>query len=330
MQWFVETEVNIIVSSTPLRITFAGGGSDVNARVHGGKGKVISVTVNVYVVMTANLRHDQDVVAAYSSVERVPGVAYLKNELIRSCLERSTFANGVEVHSIGSLPLEACGLGGSGAAAVGLLNVLGRLRGIIHSPKELAEMASKVEIEDLGRCIGKQDQYSAAYGGCNIMEFDAEKVEVEKIDIAWLSFLTGHCLMIPCLNGIRMASDLLKEQFEKPRDVADEMASLVDDFYESLKKADLESSILSVRKGWRLKKLLSPLVTNAKADAIISQIQEFGGAGKLCGAGSGGYVFAILPGSCSQYFLDQFPGSFPISFEENGSTITYDSWERSK
>ena len=321
----------MIVAKAPLRVTFAGGGSDVAARLHGTVGRVLSMTINVYVYMSVNRRRDQKVVAAYAHVERVSASGELHNALIKCALAHHGIQHGVEVHSIGELPIDACGMGGSGAAAVALLKALERLTGKFRMTSDLAETAAAVEIHDMGRSVGKQDHYAAAYGGVNEFVFDGEDVHLgfqAATTPHGPEFLRGKMALAPCLNGQRDASLILSDQFRWKSSAGQDLAEPVGRAVCAYKDRDVDGLISVLRQGWLVKRTL-PGVTTPSAEMIVDRAQELGGGAKLNGAGGGGMVFALFPTEeITKHFVSEFDGAFLVNPETRPALVTLDDGER--
>ena len=155
----------MIISQTPLRMSFFGGGTDFKDYYEKYGGLVISVSINKYIYFIVNSRNDECIVLNYSDREVVSDVNQIKHNIFREALKLAGISKSVEITSISDITSEGSGLGSSSAFTVGLLNALYAYKGIIKTPCELAELACKIEIDVLGNPIGKQDQYAVAFGG---------------------------------------------------------------------------------------------------------------------------------------------------------------------
>jgi len=147
----------MIISRTPLRVSFAGGGTDIRDYYKTGHGAVVSSAIKKYVYVTINRRFDDDIRVSYSKTEIVNSVDKIEHGIVREALMKVGIRSGVEITTIADIPSRGTGLGSSSAIAVGLLNALYAFKGYRASPKKLAEEACEVEIERLGEPIGKQD-----------------------------------------------------------------------------------------------------------------------------------------------------------------------------
>lgn len=318
----------MIVTRTPLRVSFAGGFSDVVAnRETGRNGCVLSATVGFYATVVLLPRYDSSVVASYSHIERVQKVRDLRHDLFRESLLAFGIEDGVEVHSIGNLPLVSGGMGGSSAIVVGLVSALVRLRGMRSFPRYLAEKAADIELRTLGKTIGKQDHYAAAFGGFNQFTFAGGDVEVAPCEFEELAFLSQNAALIPIRGRDSSASEILKEQLRSvPSAAIDRLRQLVPEARNAIRSQSLPGIIRVLNESWEAKKSVSPLVSCPEVDDAIDLVRRLGGAGKLCGAGGGGTVFAIFPDGCLPDALGIFRGSVPCPFEPSGSTVLFDNW----
>ena len=156
----------MIISRTPLRASFCGGGTDIDSFSHTEEegGMVVSVSLQSYIHITVNKRFDDMVRVSYSKMELVENFEDLEHELVREAMRITGITSGVEITTIADIPSRGTGLGSSSSVTVGLLNALHTYAGRSTSPKQLAEEACMIEIDILKQPIGRQDQYAAAYG----------------------------------------------------------------------------------------------------------------------------------------------------------------------
>ena len=178
--WFM------IISRTPVRVSFCGGGTDLDSfakKIEGG-GMVISVAIAKYIHVTVNNRFDSKIRLSYSKMETVNTVEEIEHDLVREALKATGVSNGIEITTIADIPSRGTGLGSSSAVTVGVLNALHRHIGRDVSSQHLAEGACDIEIDKLGEPIGRQDQYAAAFGGMNRISFNPDGVEVSPIALS--------------------------------------------------------------------------------------------------------------------------------------------------
>jgi D-glycero-alpha-D-manno-heptose-7-phosphate kinase len=163
----------MIISKTPLRVSFAGGGSDLSAYYKHGCGSVVSTAIDKYIYITVNRKFDDLIRVSYSKTEMVKNVDEIEHNIIREALKLVGIETGIEVVYMGDIPLGTAGvgLGSSSSLAVGVLNALYASKGQNVSAEKLARDACRIEIDILKQPIGKQDQYIAAYGGLQHIRF---------------------------------------------------------------------------------------------------------------------------------------------------------------
>ena len=175
---------DVIITKTPLRISFTGGGTDLPAYYKQGYGAVVSAAINKYVYITMNKRFDDTIRISYSKTEIVDSLKEIQHDIAKACMQMAGVEKGVEITSISDIPA-GTGLGSSSSFTVGLLNALYSYCGERLSAYELAEKACQIEIDILGHPIGKQDQYAASFGGINYFTFERNgDVNREKIDVS--------------------------------------------------------------------------------------------------------------------------------------------------
>ena len=192
----------MIISQTPLRMSFVGGGSDLPAyyRQHGGA--VISTAIDKYVYVTVNRKFDDWIRLSYSKTEEVKSVSEIEHKIVRATLNKLGIAGGIEITSIADIPSRGTGLGSSSSFTVGLLHALSAYQGRYMSARDLGAESCSVEIDLCGEKIGKQDQYAASFGGLNMIRFnhdDSVVVEpiicrkefIQQLESSIISFYTG-------------------------------------------------------------------------------------------------------------------------------------------
>src|SRR5215217_119454 len=205
----------MIISRTPLRISFVGGGTDLPDFYEEHGGAVISTTVDKWIHVVVARRFEGNVRVSYSRTEIVEQASEVEHELVREARRVTGIPRGVDVMTLADVPSQGTGLGSSSTVTVGLLNALYAFQGVYKAPVQLAEEAARIEIEILGKPIGRQDQYAAAVGGFNFIEFlpNAGGVRVEpfvcppdtlmRLQRSLLLFYTGNQ---------RRAEDVLRGQ----------------------------------------------------------------------------------------------------------------------
>jgi D-glycero-alpha-D-manno-heptose-7-phosphate kinase len=324
----------MIISKTPLRMSFVGGGSDLPSFYREFGGAVLSTAIDKYIYITVNKRFDDSYRISYSRTEEVPTVDEVQHPLARECLRLTGCSDGIEVTSIADIPARGTGLGSSSSFVVGLLHALHAYAGRYVSAGRLAEEACQIEIERCGEPIGKQDQYAAAFGGLNVIRFHPDdRVDVEpvvcrpevllRLQEQFLTFYTG---------ATRSASALLAKQAQ---DVASDrakqrclrrMVALVDEARRALQGGELEEFGMLLDENWRLKVSLTAGISNENVDRWYRLAREAGAwGGKLLGAGEGGFLLVHAPLESHDAIRRALAElrEVPLGCERNGSQIIF-------
>jgi len=323
----------MIISRTPLRASFAGGGSDLADYYKTGYGAVVSTAISHYIYITINKKFDDLIRISYSNTEIVESVDEIKHNIIREALKLVGIEKGIEVVYMGDIPLGTAGvgLGSSSSLAIGVLNALYAYKGQHISAGRLASDACKIEIEILKHPIGKQDQYVIAYGGLNYIQFNKdETVYVDPIicDNGTKTALNKKLLLF--YTGVtRVSSVILKEQKEKTvNNIAhlDKMVKLSWELKESLIMNDLTGFGEILHQGWLNKMKLAAGIANEKINGYYVKARAAGAiGGKILGAGGGGFLLLY----CEEEHQDKVRRVLndlketPFSFEPQGSKIIY-------
>ena len=324
----------MIISRTPLRISFAGGGSDLAAYYRHEPGAVVSVAINKYIYITVNTKFDHQIRASYSMTEIVESVDDLQHQLIRETLKHVGCKRGIEITSISDIPSQGTGLGSSSTYTVGLLNALYAYRGHLAGAERLAREACQIEIERCGAPIGKQDQYIAAYGGLQFLQFNPDAtVFVDPVICRSPTKRQLQQSLLLLYTGItRQTADVLSEQRSNTeRDAAQRqnlrhMVALAHDLRVALAADDLTAFGAILHEGWMYKRELAVGVSNSHIDAWYERGRAAGAlGGKILGAGGGGFLLLYAPEECHAAIRAALPElrQVPIAFEPQGSKIIY-------
>lgn len=324
----------MIITRTPLRISFAGGGTDLSAFYSRERGAVLSTAIDKYIYITVNRKFDNKVRASYSVTEMVDRASDLKHELIREALKVVGVEGGIEITSISDVPSRGTGLGSSSSYTVGLLNALYAFTGRLTNAERLAAEACRIEIEICGKPIGKQDQYIAAYGGLQFIQFNPDQ-----------SVFTDP---VPCERGLRerleknllllytgvtrSATDVLEEQSRNTEQNGAtmegllRMRNLADQLRDCLCSGKLDGFGETLHAGWMLKKGLATGISNPEIDAWYDKARCCGAiGGKLLGAGGGGFLLLYAHPDCHAGIGRALPELRPVEFrfEPQGSKIIF-------
>lgn len=296
----------MIVSCAPFRVSFAGGGSDIASFYRKRRGAVLSCTIAKYSFIVvhpyfnANKYH-----LKYARSELVDRLDDIQHPILREALRMQGIDPGIEITSIADIP-GGTGLGSSSSFSVALINALYAHRGIFASKERLATEACMLEIEKLSEPIGKQDQYAAAFGGLNLIEFERHggvTVQPLPLPAAVASELETN-LMLFYTGTQRDAREVLSNQvvaLESDDLVVSRMGKMVEVAYEMrelLLAGNLDAFGSALHRGWEMKRGISALISTSVIDSLYSQALEAGAlGGKLAGAGGGGFLLLYCPKS---------------------------------
>jgi D-glycero-alpha-D-manno-heptose-7-phosphate kinase len=323
----------LIISRTPLRISFVGGGTDLPSfcDVHGGA--VVSSAVDKWIHVIVANRFEGDIRVSYSRTETVDTAKDVEHELVREALRVTGLPRGLEILTLADVPSRGTGLGSSSAVTVGLLNALYSFQGVAKSPVELAEEAAEIEIDVLHKPIGKQDHYAAALGGFNFMEFlPGGAVRAEPLVSPPSTLARLHASVLLFYTGRqRSAGEILAEQDQAIRDgpaVAPlvEIRDLAYELRDILVRGDVDAVGGVVHRGWELKRSLTPNVSSPAIDETYARALRAGASGgKLLGAGGGGFLLLVAPPerhAAVRLALDDVR-EVPVNFAWRGTQIVY-------
>ncbi|HNV02006.1 MAG TPA: hypothetical protein PLE61_07835 [Vicinamibacterales bacterium] len=325
----------MVISKTPLRISFAGGGTDFRDYYRARQGRVVSMAIRRHVYVTVNKRWDDAIRVAYTKTEIVRHIGDLQHDLIREAMKMAGVTRSIEVTTIADVPAGS-GLGSSSSLTVGALNALYAFQGRYLPPGMLAEQACQIEIGVLGRPIGKQDQYIAAHGGFRFLHFNAdESVSVEPIVCtdatrrrlvnSLLLFYTGvsresHSVLAEARQRMRVPG--------ASRSALDGLSDLAARVAREVAGGRLSRFGSLLHEGWELKKQMGSKVTNGDLDRYYRLARRAGAeGGKITGAGGGGCLLLYAPRSAHASIRATARRlgfrEFPIGFEPDGSKIIY-------
>ena len=331
----------MIISKTPVRMSFAGGGSDLKAYYDNMPGAVLSTTIDKYIYITVNRRFSDMLRVAYSQVEEVEKVEDIQHRLVRESMKLSGLKKGIDISYVSDLlpAHEGSGLGSSSSLTVGTLNALYAHKGLTASAELLASQASDIEINKLGAPIGKQDQYAVAYGGLNFIEFYGdETVSVKKVIIPKKIREKLEDNLLAFHTGIYTRSDLvLTEQRKTTKDklgTLEKMVNLAHELKDSLERKDLSEFGNILHKNWVLKKEMSDKMTNPEIENYYKKAMNAGAlGGKILGSGGGGFLLFYCEEENHEKLKEALKDlrQLPFKFETSGSRIIYvgnDTYEK--
>lgn len=324
----------MIITKTPLRVSFVGGGSDIENHYRKYSGSVISSAINQYVYITVKKKFDSGIRFSYSSTENVNHYSELKHELCKQILDRYKPKHGIELVSISDIPSKGTGLGSSSTFAVGLINALSKYNNKLLSPREIAEAACDTEINRCKSPIGKQDQYIAALGGFRKINFHTDgSVTSEVLPISSDTYeKLNNELLYFYLGGYRSTNLILSDQTSakdknKKTQLLQEMTKLTMPLSDALMSGATSEIGGILHENWLMKKSLSKLISSNEIDEIYEQGRSLGATGgKLLGAGGGGFMMFYAPNQgVKKRLLQEFSNLKRCDFSLNqaGSTVVY-------
>ena len=293
---------------------------------------MLSATIDKRVFVTAKHRFDCKLRVGYTQTEMVDSLDDIQHDLIREALRATGMHESVEILTMGDIPTRGSGLGSSSTVTVGALLALWALQGEEPSAKRLAEEACRLEIETLGKPIGVQDQYAAAYGGLRFIKFGQDgEIDVKSVDIDPLTMSTLDENLLLFYTGItRKSESVLTEQKANISDrlgVLDEMKTLTYVGLEQLESGDPDSVGELLHETWMLKQQLASGISNADIERIYESARTAGAlGGKITGAGDGGFIMIYAPKETQAGVREALAElqELPFNFEPNGAKVILD------
>lgn len=321
----------MIITRTPFRVSFCGGGSDIPQYYEKNGGCVLSTGITKYMYISIHPAFDEkSIMLKYSETEIVSDVEEIKHLYYKQMLKNMGLS-GVEIVSTADIPA-GTGLGSSSSFTVGVLNAMYSYIGKYVSRERLASEACNIEIEQLGQPIGKQDQYAAAYGGLNFYTFNKNgSVNVEPVLLKQTAYseLENNLLMF-YTGDVRSASAILKEQIynisdKQKEDNQKKMCEMTYELRERLYENDIDSLGDILHRSWMLKKTLASGISNRLIDGYYeSALQNGALGGKLLGAGGGGFLLLYVPREKQEKVRKALDlKEIKFGFDVQGSTVVY-------
>jgi D-glycero-alpha-D-manno-heptose-7-phosphate kinase len=294
----------MLITRTPLRISLGGGGTDLPSyyRQHGGF--VVAASITKYVYIGINATFTPDYFLKYSALERTNSVQDIDHPIIRAALVSNEVQPSVEIVSLADIP-SGTGLGSSGSFTVGLLRAIHAYKREHVTAAALAEAACEIEIDDLARSVGKQDQYIAAFGGLTCFEFETDGgVRVSPLTVSGetVDELEDHLLMF--FTGFSREADQVLEDQKRRTDQSDrtmldnlnEIRRIGYDVRDALQAGDTPRFGELMHEHWELKRQRSAGISNEQIDSWYQLARQHGAlGGKLVGAGAGGFLLFYSP-----------------------------------
>ena len=325
----------MIISRAPVRLPLGGGGTDLPSYYEKYGGFLISATIDKYINILINRRFQDELRISYSHTEITGDVNKIRHNLFRECLKFTEILSGAEIVSVSDVPSNS-GLGTSSAFTVSLLNALNNYKGIRKSKKSLAEDACYIEMDVLKDPIGKQDQYSSAFGGFNSYEFDKNsKVRVKPIKISRKNLLAlQNNLLLFYIGKFRKAGDILiaqKRLCERNDEKTILRLNRIKEIGFKTKKLFEDGNLSEfgeiMNEHWQQKKNISKGISDSSIDEIYNFAKKSGAlGGKVIGAGGGGFFmfYSENPEKLSYNMKQKFNlKQLLFNFEFKGAEIIY-------
>jgi D-glycero-alpha-D-manno-heptose-7-phosphate kinase len=324
----------MIISRTPFRVSFFGGGTDYPTWFQENSGRVLTSTINRYCYLTARFLppfFDQRSRIVWSKIEKVDSPEEIEHPAVRAALQFMKITEGVEIHHVGDLPARS-GLGSSSAFTVGLLHALYALKGQMANKAQLAEDAIYVEQELLKEAVGVQDQIEVAFGGINLVDIRRDgtyqvapvilsRERVQEFESHLMLFFTGIS---------RFSSELAESQIKAIPDNTRELKAMQQLVEEALGVLIGSQSLTQFGKllheSWQLKRSLTNKISTTQVDKIYEAARSAGAiGGKLLGAGGGGFMLVFAAPEKQQSVREALAGllEIPFEFEYAGSQIIF-------
>ncbi len=321
----------MIITRTPFRISFAGGGSDLKAFYGHEPGLVLSTAIDKYMYLAVKEHFGDNFRISYSRTEHAETVDQIDHRIVRECLKSLDTKRGLEIVSMADLPAQS-GLGSSSSFTVGLLHALYAMKGTVVSPERLASEACAIEIDRLQEPIGKQDQYIAAYGGLQMIQFNPDgTVFVDPVICPMETRRELNRRLMMFFTGLtRDARDVLSKQeagtsgklplLRRMCEIARELRDVI------TTGRDLNIFGRLLHEAWEAKKSVEASISNPVIDGYYERGLRAGAlGGKLLGAGGGGFLLFF----CEPHLQDRLREELsdlkevPFSLDPQGSKIVY-------
>lgn len=319
----------MIISQTPYRVSFVGGGTDLPAFYREEGGAVLSCAIRRHMYVTVHRRFEKSIRVAYSKTDMAACAANVEHDLVREAMKLAELDEPLEITTIGDVPA-GTGMGSSSTLTVGLLNAFHGYRGKVATPEMLGEMACRIEIDILGKPIGRQDQYAAAYGGLNYIKFNCDDtVDVHPVPsrAETIQELEDWAMLMYTAQQ-RDANQILGKQSAGTRDkisVLREMRDLADELRTTI-GSGVESFAKVLHRGWELKRSLGFGISDAWIDDWYAAGRKAGAVGgKLLGAGGGGFMLLLAPPEKHDAVRQALgrPQELPFQVDRSGSRIIF-------
>ena len=315
----------MIVTRAPFRISLFGGGTDFYEYFSMNSSKILSFTINKYIYVILKPREDNFLYINYSLKEIHQNINFIKHDIVRETLKYFKVTKGIEISILSDIPSKGSGLGSSSALCCALILAISHLRKIKLSQKEIAKIATEIEIEILKKPIGVQDQYGCAIGGLKVITMDKKKIIVKKIQNHKLKNIIEKNSILFDTKKNRKSEEILRKQKQSIKvniEYLNNIKEIAQNFIlNNLKELKVEVLTEELNKSWELKKKLEKTITNTSINNKIAFLRKNKFTGfKLCGAGKGGFILAISHNRTPIQLKENFKR---IKIEDEGVSLLY-------
>lgn len=319
----------MVITQTPLRISFAGGGTDFPEFYESHGGCVVSTAIDKYVYCIVKERFDEKIYVNYSKKEIVNRVEDLEHELVREAMRKVGITDSIEVSFLADIPAEGSGLGSSSSVTVGVLHALYTYMGTTPTAEQLAREACEIEIDILQKPIGVQDQYIAAYGGLRCFRFGPGKTVHTEMIRTTRSVLDDfdNMLMLFFTGKTRKAASILSEQksnISKRAEILKAMSRQAEQVRKLIEQGSIDEIGSLLHEGWKAKRTLASAISNGEMDEVYERALKAGAlGGKILGAGGGGFFLMCVPSDKRQAVRRALGNlrEMPFRLERGGSRV---------
>ena len=321
----------MLITQTPLRISLAGGGTDLEAFWRREPGAVVSLAIDKFVYVVVKQRFDSDIYVNYSRKEIVSEVDEIRHDLVREAMKLTGIHHGVEITTLADVPSQGSGLGSSSSLTAGLLNALYAFKGIQVPADRLAREACEIEINKVGKPIGKQDQYIAAFGGVRYFQFNPDgSVDVERLPVYNEKYRRlGSNLLLFYTGKTRSADKILSRQREQTAEKIEYLREIKKHALmvkEAIMAGEFDTIGEILHQTWQIKKQLADGITHPEFDAMYEAARKAGAlGGKISGAGGGGFLLLYCPRAKQEDVRRALHGyrELPFMIEPDGSKVIF-------
>ena len=322
----------MIITKTPYRISFFGGGSDYPEWYNFNAGKVLSTTIDKYIYISCRdlppfFEHKYRIV--WSQMENVKNINQIKHKAVKEMLKYFKIKNGLEIHYDGDLPARS-GMGSSSVFVVGLMNLLNNFLGTKINKQKLAQKSIYFEQKILKESVGSQDQIAASFGGFNKIFFKKNSFKVKRIkETDNLIKLNNNLVLM--YSGIQRTAHKIADSYvsklrKKKETIIRKIISYVDEGEKILSHGNVDDFGKLLHESWVYKKELSKNISNKKIDNLYNEAIRYGAlGGKLLGAGGGGFLLLYVKKENQIKFFKKFNNivHIPFKFSNNGSKVIF-------